>query len=53
LKTLDGTERALPPDTCMIADGDGSRLVGVGGIMAAGRRDFVFDEECADRVRLV
>jgi len=33
LKTLDGIERTLPTDACMIADGDGSRLVGVGGIM--------------------
>src|SRR6267154_1866614 len=40
LKTLDGTERALPPDTCMIADGDGSRLVGVGGIMGGGETEI-------------
>src|SRR2546430_410173 len=40
LKTLDGTERALPPDTCMIADGDGSRLVGVGGIMGGAETEI-------------
>src|SRR5438045_552327 len=40
LKTLDGTERALPTDTCMIADGDGSRLVGVGGIMGGAETEI-------------
>src|SRR5438309_8528416 len=40
LKTLDGTERALPPDTCMISDGDGSRLVGVGGIMGGAETEI-------------
>jgi phenylalanyl-tRNA synthetase beta chain len=52
LKTLDGTERALPPDTCMIADGDGSRLVGVGGIMGGAETEISFSTknvliECA------
>jgi len=40
LKTLDGNERALPADTCMIADGDGSRLVGVGGIMGGAETEI-------------
>jgi phenylalanyl-tRNA synthetase beta chain len=33
LKTLDGIDRALDPNICMISDGDGSRAVGIGGIM--------------------
>src|SRR6202035_360453 len=41
MKTLDGVERQLAPDKdrqldsgiCMISDGDGSRAVGIGGIM--------------------
>src|SRR5207302_5056321 len=52
LKTLDGSERALPSDTCMIADGDGSRLVGVGGIMGGTETEISFSTknvliECA------
>src|SRR5579871_4795937 len=52
LKTLDGVERALPADTCMIADGDGSRLVGVGGIMGGAETEISFSTknvliECA------
>jgi len=52
LKTLDGIERALPADTCMIADGDGSRLVGVGGIMGGAETEISFSTknvliECA------
>src|SRR5256885_11341990 len=43
---------ALPPDTCMIADGDGSRLVGVGGIMGGAETEISFSTknvliECA------
>src|SRR5215831_13285013 len=33
IRTLDGIERQLDPNICMICDGDGSRTVGVGGIM--------------------
>jgi len=52
LKTLDGVERALPADTCMIADGDGSRLVGIGGIMGGAETEISFSTknvliECA------
>ena len=52
LKTLDGIERALPTDTCMISDGDGSRLVGVGGIMGGAETEISFSTknvliECA------
>ncbi len=42
LKTLDGIERALPTDTCMISDGDGSRLVGIGGIMGGAETEISF-----------
>jgi len=52
LKTLDGIERALPTDTCMISDGDGSRLVGIGGIMGGAETEISFSTknvliECA------
>jgi len=52
LKTLDGVDRALPADICMIADGDGSRLVGVGGIMGGAETEISFSTknvliECA------
>lgn len=33
IRTLDGLERALDPSICLICDGDGSRPVGIGGIM--------------------
>lgn len=33
IRTLDGIERALDPSLCMVCDGDGSRAVGIGGIM--------------------
>src|SRR5262250_743156 len=52
LKTLDGIERAIPADTCMISDGDGSRLVGIGGIMGGAETEISFSTknvliECA------
>src|SRR5215813_1390538 len=52
LKTLDGIERAIPAETCMISDGDGSRLVGVGGIMGGAETEISFSTknvliECA------
>ena len=52
LRTLDGIERAIPADTCMISDGDGSRLVGVGGIMGGAETEISFSTknvliECA------
>jgi phenylalanyl-tRNA synthetase beta chain len=52
LKTLDGVERALDPAICVIADGDGSRAVGIGGIMGGGETEISFSTknvliECA------
>jgi len=52
IKTLDGVERALDPVICVIADGDGSRAVGIGGIMGGGETEISFSTknvliECA------
>lgn len=52
LRTLDGIERALPPDACMVCDGDGSRAVGIGGIMGGSETEISFSTknvllECA------
>ena len=52
IKTLDGIERALDPGICVIADGDGSRAVGIGGIMGGGETEISFSTknvliECA------
>ncbi len=52
LRTLDGIERALDPSICMISDGDGSRAVGVGGIMGGAETEISFSTkniliECA------
>jgi phenylalanyl-tRNA synthetase beta chain len=52
IKTLDGVERALDPAICVIADGDGSRAVGIGGIMGGGETEISFSTknvliECA------
>lgn len=52
IKTLDGIERTLDPAICMIADGDGSRAVGVGGIMGGGETEISYSTknvliECA------
>src|SRR5262249_48712809 len=33
IRTLDGIERVMESGICMISDGDGSRGVGIGGIM--------------------
>ena len=38
IRTLDKIERALPPDTCVIADA--SRAVGIGGIMGGGETEI-------------
>jgi phenylalanyl-tRNA synthetase beta chain len=40
IRTLDGIERALPPDTCVIADA--SRGVGIGGIMGGAATEISF-----------
>src|SRR6266446_969878 len=60
MKTLDGVERQLAPDKdrqldfgiCMISDGDGSRAVGIGGIMGGAQTEISFSKknvliECA------
>jgi phenylalanyl-tRNA synthetase beta chain len=52
IKTLDGVERQLDPGTCVICDGDGSRIVGVGGIMGGAETEISFSTknvliECA------
>src|SRR5437870_2026417 len=52
IRTLDGVERRLDPGICMISDGDGSRAVGIGGIMGGGETEISFSTknvliECA------
>jgi phenylalanyl-tRNA synthetase beta chain len=52
LKTLDGVERTLESGTCVISDGDGSRAVGIGGIMGGAETEISFSTkhillECA------
>jgi phenylalanyl-tRNA synthetase beta chain len=52
IRTLDGIERALDPSICMISDGDGSRAVGIGGIMGGAETEISFSTkniliECA------
>lgn len=52
MKTLDGVERRLDPAICLISDGDGSRAVGIGGIMGGGETEISFSTknvliECA------
>jgi len=42
IRTLDGIERQLDPNICMICDGDGSRTVGVGGIMGGAETEISF-----------
>jgi phenylalanyl-tRNA synthetase beta chain len=52
VRTLDGVERILPPGICVISDGDGSRAVGIGGIMGGAETEISFSTknillECA------
>jgi phenylalanyl-tRNA synthetase beta chain len=52
IKTLDGVERTLDPNTCMVCDGDGSRSIGIGGIMGGAETEISFSTknvliECA------
>ncbi len=52
MKTLDGIERQLDPSLCMIADGDGSRAIGIGGVMGGAQTEISFSTknvliECA------
>jgi phenylalanyl-tRNA synthetase beta chain len=52
MRTLDGIERQFDPSICMISDGDGSRPVGIGGIMGGAETEISFSTknvliECA------
>ncbi len=52
MKTLDGVERQFDSNICMITDGDGSRAVGIGGIMGGAETEISFSTknvliECA------
>jgi phenylalanyl-tRNA synthetase beta chain len=45
IRTLDGIERTLEPGMCMICDGDGTRAVGIGGIMGGAETEISFSTE--------
>src|SRR5208282_391884 len=52
LKTLDGVERVLDSTMSVVSDGDGSRPVGIGGIMGGAETEISFSTknvllECA------
>jgi len=52
MRTLDGIERQLDSNICMISDGDGSRPIGIGGIMGGAETEISFSTknvliECA------
>jgi phenylalanyl-tRNA synthetase beta chain len=52
MRTLDGAEREFDPGICMISDGDGSRAIGIGGIMGGAETEISFSTknvliECA------
>jgi phenylalanyl-tRNA synthetase beta chain len=52
IRTLDGIERQLDSNICMISDGDGSRAIGIGGIMGGAETEISFSTknvliECA------
>lgn len=52
IRTLDGLERTLDSAVCMVCDGDGSRPVGIGGIMGGADTEISFSTknvliECA------
>ncbi len=42
IKTLDGVDRVLDPSLSVVCDGDGSRAVGIGGIMGGGETEISF-----------
>jgi phenylalanyl-tRNA synthetase beta chain len=42
---LDGVERTLEPGVCVIADGDGSRSVGIGGIMGGADTEISYSTQ--------
>jgi phenylalanyl-tRNA synthetase beta chain len=45
IKTLDGVERQLEAGTCVICDGDGARIVGIGGIMGGAETEISFSTQ--------
>ncbi len=52
MRTLDGIERPLDSNICMISDGEGSRAIGIGGIMGGAETEISFSTknvliECA------
>src|SRR5437763_2288776 len=52
MRTLDGIERTFDSNICMISDGDGSRPIGIGGIMGGAETEISFSTknvliECA------
>src|SRR3989449_673410 len=52
MRTLDGVERVFDSNICMISDGDGSRPIGIGGIMGGAETEISFSTknvliECA------
>jgi phenylalanyl-tRNA synthetase beta chain len=52
MRTLDGVERQFDSGICMISDGDGSRPIGIGGIMGGAETEISFSTknvliECA------
>jgi phenylalanyl-tRNA synthetase beta chain len=52
MRTLDGVERALDASFSVVCDGDGSRAVGIGGVMGGGETEISFSTknvliECA------
>jgi phenylalanyl-tRNA synthetase beta chain len=44
-RTIDGVERTLEPGVCVIADGDGSRPVGIGGIMGGADTEISYSTQ--------
>jgi phenylalanyl-tRNA synthetase beta chain len=42
---LDGVQRTLEPGVCVIADGDGSRSVGIGGIMGGADTEISYSTQ--------
>jgi phenylalanyl-tRNA synthetase beta chain len=42
MKTLDGIERTLDPAICVVCDRDGTRAVGIGGIMGGAETEISF-----------
>ena len=52
MRTLDGVERQFDSNICMISDGNGSRAIGIGGIMGGAETEISFSTknvliECA------